>query len=421
MQQNHAADAAAQGAARAKTTGVATKIAAAVSAAFPGAAAAIAAAATVAIVCAIVVAILSFSWLWDEANRKRSPVELPPACEALRGDVEAVCEAVFGNADWSDMVLAIMAAESGGDLNVVAAGGATYVHCAGGCGTPLSSVRQDVMQASECGYGGVIVHGATKGERVACCPSVGTWPYESVSASTAKASIYAGTLYLRDGLEMWGAFLGEIKTDDVGKLALVAQGYNYNMSAWFSWCKARGITEYSLEASEQFQATLPQGYKGTANHAEKVMAFYPYGHRSTAGTEDQSTLALIASANALNSIYYQQYCAKWVNDMYEIAFGPGTCSRYGSAWLDWRANGVSTSIEDVPLGAAVYGSGWGYPGMGNMNPYGHVGIYIGDGMVADYSGIHNLKSWAAQQNALCNGHIGWLGWGWVSGDDLTKH
>lgn len=408
-------------AANPKMAGFAAKIAAAVSAAFPGAAAALAVAATIATICAVVVAILSFSWLWDDANKKKTTVDLPPGCEALRSDVEDICKEVFGNADWSDMVLAIMAAESGGDLNVVAAGGATYVYCAGGCGTPLSSVRQDVMQASECGYGGVIVHGATKGEGIACCPSVGSWPYSSITASTARASIYAGTLYLRDGIEMWGSYLGGIGVEDVGKLALVAQGYNYNMSSWFAWCKARGITEYSLEASEQFQETLPAGFKGTANHAEKVMAYYPYGHGSTGGNEDQATLALIASAHATNDIYYQQFCAKWTNDMYELVFGSGTCSRYSSAWDDWCANGVSSNMEDVPLGAAVYGSGWGYPGMGNANPYGHVGIYIGDGKVADYSGVHDLRSWASQQNAICNGHIGWLGWGWLSGDDLTKH
>lgn len=409
-----------QSAASAKA-GFAAKIAAAVSSALPGAAGAVAVAAALAAVCAVIVAVLSFSWFWDEANKKKSAVDLPPGCEALRGDVEDACSEVFGNADWSDMVLAIMAAESGGDLNVVAAGGATYVHCVGGCGTPLSSVRQDVMQASECGYGGIIVHGATKGNGVTCCPSVGAWPYESVGASTARASIYAGTLYLRDGLEMWSGYLGEIGPGDVGKLALVAQGYNYNMSSWFSWCKARGITEYSLDASEQFQETLPAGYKGTANHAQKVMAYYPYGRGSSSGTEDQATLALMASTHATNDIYYQQWCARWTNDMYELVFGPGTCSRYSSAWLDWRANGVSSDMDDVPLGAAVYASGWGYPGMGNENPYGHVGIYVGDGQVADYSGVHDLKTWASQQNALCNGHVGWLGWGWISGDDLTKH
>lgn len=409
-----------QSAASAKA-GFAAKIAAAASAALPSAAGAVAVTASLAAVCAVIVAVLSFSWFWDEANKKKAAVELPPGCEALRGDVEDVCSEVFGNADWSDMVLAIMAAESGGDLNVVAAGGATYVHCVGGCGTPLSSVRQDVMQASECGYGGIIVHGATKGDGVTCCPSVGAWPYESVGASTAKASIYAGTLYLRDGLEMWCGYLGEIGTEDVGKLALVAQGYNYNMSSWFSWCKARGITEYSLDVSEQFQETLPAGYKGTANHAQKVMAYYPYGRGSSSGTEDQATLALMASTHATNDIYYQQWCARWTNDMYELVFGPGTCSRYSSAWLDWCANGVSSSMDDVPLGAAVYASGWGYPGMGNENPYGHVGIYVGNGQVADYSGVHDLVSWASQQNALCNDHIGWLGWGWISGDDLTKH
>ena len=57
---------------------------------------------------------------------------------------------------------------------------------------------------------------------------------------------------------------------------------------------------------------------------------------------------------------------------------------------------------------------------GAENPYGHVGIYLGDGQVADYSRVWSLLEWASSQYANCNGRVGWLGWGWLSGDDLSR-
>ena len=54
---------------------------------------------------------------------------------------------------------------------------------------------------------------------------------------------------------------------------------------------------------------------------------------------------------------YQQYCAKWAGDVVDSALGAST-SRYGSAYLDFKANAVSTSPTGIPVGAAVYGSGW---------------------------------------------------------------
>lgn len=409
-----------RGAAAAPKGPLAKAAALAAGGALPAAGGAGAAAAVAATACAAIVAVFSFSWFWEDANRGAAAVPLPAACEALRGEVEEVCAEVLDEAGWADFILALMAAESGGDLGVPAAGGADYVSCPGGCGTPLSSVRQDVMQASECGYGGVVVHGASRGSPVACCPSVGEWPWRDAGASTARASIYAGTLYFRDGLEMWSGYLGEIGIEDAGKLALIAQGYNYNMSAWFSWCQARGIEEWSIDASEEFQATLPEGFKGTANHAEKVMAYYPWGTGSEGGSDAQRSLADIARQNATNSPYYQQQCARWANDMYDRAFGSGACARYASAWDDWLANGVSEDAGAIPVGAAVYASGWPYPGLGAENPYGHVGIYLGDGQVADYSRVWSLLEWASSQYANCNGRVGWLGWGWLSGDDLSR-
>lgn len=372
-----------------------------------------------ALLVACVVSVLSFSWWWEDQSKIRVATSaLPEACVALRGDVEAVCTEVFGDDAWADLVLAIMAAESGGSLDVEAAAGASYVRCPGGCGTPLSSVRQDVMQAAECAYGPIVVHGASPGATIPCARSLGAWQYREAPASTALASIYAGVLYLRDGLAMWSEYLGEIGPDDVDALALVIQGYNYNMSRWFAWCKSHGVTAYTLEASQQFQVTLPAGYKGTADHATRVLAFYPRAVAIGEGSERQRALALAASTRATNDPEYSGFCLRWALNVYADALGRMPV-RHASAYEDFCANRVSEDMGAMPVGAAVYGSGWPHGDAGE-NPDGHVGIYLGDGRVADYMGIWGLDTWLSKQTGICNGRTGFLGWGWLSNDDLTE-
>lgn len=117
-------------------------------------------------------------------------------------------------------------------------------------------------------------------------------------------------------------------------------------------------------------------------------------------------------------------CQKWVDDVYESA--GLSVERLNSAYDSYKANAVSTDRDNIPIGAAVYGTG-----TGNSGPYGHVGIYIGDGKVVDNIGTINtqtLDEWISWQenkpqksnNVLTdlNGESkhGWLGWGWADGN-----
>ena len=119
-------------------------------------------------------------------------------------------------------------------------------------------------------------------------------------------------------------------------------------------------------------------------------------------------------------------CAKWVDDVYQNA--GLTPNRKASAYMSYLANGISTDKTAIPIGAAVYGTGSGLAG----GPYGHVGIYIGDGKVVDSvttgKKTSTLEEWigwqerqavnANNQLADLNGNIqhGWLGWGWADGN-----
>lgn len=97
------------------------------------------------------------------------------------------------------------------------------------------------------------------------------------------------------------------------------------------------------------------------------------------------------------------YCLAWVNDVYEAA-GVVTqrkCCAYCSGYYF----GVATNLSNIPLGAAVYGESSTTNGV----LYGHVGIYIGNGMVADNIGgvrIISLSEWCKKHPDGC--------WGWTS-------
>ena len=112
---------------------------------------------------------------------------------------------------------------------------------------------------------------------------------------------------------------------------------------------------------------------------------------------------------------YDGSCEAWAEKTWETATGIQRQNQIG-AYQAWENFGVSDSRDNIPVGAMVYGSGSGSDGA----QYGHVGIYVGDGKVADQGGVKDLDSWLSWQTANCHGHTGWIGWGWQNNIDLSK-
>lgn len=114
-------------------------------------------------------------------------------------------------------------------------------------------------------------------------------------------------------------------------------------------------------------------------------------------------------AVATNSEYYgisasSGYCQAWVADVYQAVTGSrGHAHCALCAAEQWA---VSGHWSKIPVGATVYGYA--------SNPYGHVGIYIGNGLVAhNLSGeivIQSLDSWVSQFKGFA--------WGWENGKKL---
>ena len=98
------------------------------------------------------------------------------------------------------------------------------------------------------------------------------------------------------------------------------------------------------------------------------------------------------------------YCQAWAANVYGVAGFPidgSSCARQSG-----ERYGVSSDFTTVPPGAAVYG----YSG----SKYGHVGIYVGGGLVYHNVGgvaVDRLEDWVRS--------YGGFAWGWQAGTDLT--
>lgn len=110
----------------------------------------------------------------------------------------------------------------------------------------------------------------------------------------------------------------------------------------------------------------------------------------------------------------QGWCQKWVAVIYQKAgqssFQSRACAT--EAANDWL---ISKSKKNIPIGATVYGThSYGNVPCGNHDA-GHVGIYVGKGMVASNEGpitIKPIDEWISV--------YGWRGWGWNGGEDFSK-
>lgn len=134
-------------------------------------------------------------------------------------------------------------------------------------------------------------------------------------------------------------------------------------------------------------------------------------------TDLAERVASIAKNNQGTQPCLSGYCAKWVSGIYQAAglgYPGGHAIDY---WNRWHTSG-SRSSENIPVGAVVVGSGSGSE-LGNR--YGHVGVYLGNGMVADNIGYHRvttLENWIAYNDGTCQGCTGFIGWVWPFGSAL---
>lgn len=99
------------------------------------------------------------------------------------------------------------------------------------------------------------------------------------------------------------------------------------------------------------------------------------------------------------------YCQAWVADVYQAVTGSRGSAHCALCAADMWA--VSSDWSKIPVGATVYGYA--------SNPYGHVGIYIGNGQVIhNLSGtvkVQSLESWVEDFKGFA--------WGWENNKHLV--
>lgn len=145
-----------------------------------------------------------------------------------------------------------------------------------------------------------------------------------------------------------------------------------------------------------------------ARMGEYFYNFYTLGIQAEGElTQKQLEVIQIATNSDLYGIPARPgYCQAWAAYVYAAAGLPidGSCCAYHSG----VRYGVSDDWSIIPPGAAVYG----YSG----TQYGHVGIYVGNGLVYHNVGgvaVDTLSDWIQKYKGFC--------WGWEAGSDLTQY
>lgn len=120
--------------------------------------------------------------------------------------------------------------------------------------------------------------------------------------------------------------------------------------------------------------------------------------------DTQKKIVAVATNSAKYGISARSgYCQAWVADVYQAVTGSRGSAHCALCAADMWA--VSSDFSQIPVGATVYGY--------SSSQYGHVGIYIGNGMVVHNIGeikIQSLESWIKTYKGFA--------WGWENGKNL---
>lgn len=108
------------------------------------------------------------------------------------------------------------------------------------------------------------------------------------------------------------------------------------------------------------------------------------------------------------------YCQAFVRSVFEKIGITASAASASKAEEQWK---VSNDINNIPIGATVYGEG--------SNSDGHVGIYIGNGMVVHNIGNSHDCSYGGLEGIKCESISSWddkytfTSWGWQGGVALV--
>lgn len=195
------------------------------------------------------------------------------------------------------------------------------------------------------------------------------------------------------------------------QLALLRQELSSNYSHVLNVLRnADSVKEASDYVLTRFECPLDQS--NSAKEARASIGEYFYnkyvlgvGAEGALTAAQQSVIEIAMNSGAYGIRADAGYCQRWAAYCYSVAGFRLDSS--ASAKQSGLRYGVSSDFSIIPPGAAIYGR--------LQTQYGHVGIYVGNGLV-----YHNIGGVAVDTlEGFIKKYSAWT-WGWLGGTDLTQ-
>lgn len=162
------------------------------------------------------------------------------------------------------------------------------------------------------------------------------------------------------------------------------------------------LTELMSDKNNKFWASLIYNIGGVSGGSGIDIKDLDFSNETVNDT--QKKIVAVATNSAKYGISARSgYCQAWVADVYQAVTGSRGSAHCALCAADMWA--VSSDFSQIPVGATVYGY--------SSSKYGHVGIYIGNGMVSHNIGeikIQSFESWIKTYKGFA--------WGWENGNFL---
>ncbi len=161
------------------------------------------------------------------------------------------------------------------------------------------------------------------------------------------------------------------------------------------------LAELMDESNDKLWASIIFGFSGSNSDID--IGSLDFGNETV--SDIQRKLVAVATNSEKYGISARSgYCEAWVADVYQAATGSRGSAHCALCAADMWA--VSDDWSKIQVGATVYGYA--------SNPFGHVGIYIGNGKVIhNLSGtvkVQSLESWVKDFKGFA--------WGWENNTTL---
>lgn len=161
------------------------------------------------------------------------------------------------------------------------------------------------------------------------------------------------------------------------------------------------LAELMNESNDKLWVSIIYGFNG--NNKDIDIGSLDFGDE-TVNDMQRKLVAVATNSESYGISAKSGYCQAWVADVYQAVTGSrGSAHCALCAAEKWA---VSDDWSKIQVGATVYGYA--------SNPYGHVGIYIGNGKVIhNLSGtikVQSLESWVKDFKGFA--------WGWENGENL---